>query len=240
MAGKFYAVAKGRKPGIYTEWPEAKGQVDGFPGAVYKGFTDLAEAKAWLKNPPPYPGGPQKSDRPKKSAGAPKSNAEAAAMPSEGIVIYTDGSCLGNPGPGGYGVIILENGHERRLQGGFRHTTNNRMEIMAALVGLKTVSVGEEIIHLYSDSSYLVNAIQKGWLAGWAKRGWRKSDGMPALNRDLWQEMLPLLTEKRVVLHWLRGHAGHHYNECCDELALAAAKAANLPEDMGYQVENQP
>jgi len=238
MAGKFYAVAVGREPGIYTDWPRAKQQVDGFPGAIYKGFPGRAEAETWLKNPPPSWRGRKQADKSVKSAGQQLPEEEAAS--SEGVVIHTDGSCLGNPGPGGYGVIIRENGQERRLSGGFRRTTNNRMEIMAAIAGLKAVGTGEQPVHLYSDSSYLVNAIEKGWAKNWARRGWRKSDGQPAQNSDLWQEMLVLLSARKVVVHWLRGHAGHHDNERCDQLALLAAKSANLLEDTGYHVGNQP
>jgi len=229
MAGKFYAVAVGRQPGVYTAWSLAKVQVDGFAGAVYKGFADRAEAEAWLKNP-------SRSRRHNKQV---EESQVVGQDAGDGIVVYTDGSCLGNPGPGGYGVIIHDNGQERQLSGGFRRTTNNRMEIMAAITGLKAVGAGQEAIHLYSDSSYLVNAIDKGWAKNWARRGWRKADGQPALNRDLWQEMLALLAERKVVLHWLRGHAGHRENERCDQLALLAAKAANLPEDSGYHAGKQ-
>jgi len=233
MMEKFYAVAVGREPGIYTNWPLAKSQVDGFAGALYKGFPDRAAAEAWLKNP-------SRPQRKKQTEDAGEQTAGHVAAPGDGIFVYTDGSCLGNPGPGGYGVIIHENGQERQLSGGFRHTTNNRMEIMAAIIALKATAVGDKTIHLYSDSSYLVNAIDKGWAKNWARRGWRKSDGQPALNADLWQELLALLAHKKVVWHWLRGHAGHGENERCDRLALAAAKSPNPPEDTGYQVENRP
>ena len=238
MAGKYYAVAVGREPGIYTEWPLAKEQVDGFPGAMYKGFRDRAEAEVWLNNPWRSQGKRQQADKIVKPARQQLDEGDAAT--AEGVAIYTDGSCLGNPGPGGYGVIIRENGQERQISGGFRHTTNNRMEIMAAIAGLKAATVGNQPIHLYSDSSYLVNAIQKGWAKNWARRGWRKADGQPAQNRDLWQQILALLAARKVVLHWLRGHAGHDYNERCDQLALLAAKSANLPEDAGYHPGNQP
>jgi len=233
MAGKFYAVAAGREPGIYTDWPLAKSQVHGFAGALYKGFPDRAEAEAWLKNP-------SRPRRRKQTGDAGERTAGQDAAPGDGIFVYTDGSCLGNPGPGGYGVIIHSNGQERQLSGGFRHTTNNRMEIMAAIAGLKAAGTGKEPIHLYSDSSYLVNAIDKGWVKNWARRGWRKSDGQPAQNPDLWQEMLDLLAERKVVLHWLRGHMGHLENERCDRLALLAAKSADLPEDSGYHAGKRP
>jgi len=230
MTEKFYAVAVGRVPGIYSNWPEAKKQIEGFAGAMHKSFASLPEADAWLKNPGQCRGGRQQA--------APMV-ATATEMDDMGVVIHTDGSCLGNPGPGGYGAIIREKGQERQLSGGFRHTTNNRMEIMAAIIALRATAAGGETIHLYSDSSYLVNAIGKGWAKNWARRGWRKSDGQPALNADLWQELLALLANRKVVWHWLRGHAGHYDNGRCDRLAVSAAKAANLPEDTGYHMENQ-
>jgi ribonuclease HI len=232
MANKFYAVAVGREPGIYTDWPLAKRQVDGFAGALYKGFPDRAEAEAWLKNPSQPRRRKQTEDTGQQTAGK-------DAVAGDGISVYTDGSCLGNPGPGGYGVIIHEGGQERQLSGGFRHTTNNRMEIMAAIAGLKAAGAGKQPIHLYSDSSYLVNAIDKGWAKNWARRGWRKADGQPAQNPDLWREILDLLAERKVVWHWLRGHMGHRENERCDRLALMAAKSADLPEDSGYHVGKQ-
>jgi ribonuclease HI len=230
MTERFYAVAVGRVPGIYSNWPEAKKQIEGFAGAVHKKFASHTEADAWLKNPPQYQGGRQQT--------APMAEV-ATEMDGMDVVIHTDGSCLGNPGPGGYGAIIRENGQERQLSGGFRHTTNNRMEIMAAIIALTTTAAGENTIHLYSDSSYLVNAIEKGWAKNWARRGWRKADGQPALNADLWRELLALLAERKVVCHWLRGHAGHRDNERCDQLALLAAQSANLSEDTGYQMENR-
>lgn len=243
MAGKFYAVAVGREPGVYSDWPRAKQQVDGFPGAIYKSFSDRAKAEDWLKSPPPSWNGRRQAADSVRSAR--RQYPVEGAAPTEGLIIYTDGSCLGNPGPGGYGVIIRENGRERQLSGGFRRTTNNRMEMMAAIAGLKAAGpditgTDKQPIHLYSDSSYLVNAIEKGWAKNWAGRGWRKADGQPAQNSDLWQEMLALLAVRKVVVHWLPGHAGHHDNERCDQLALLAAKSANLPEDTGYQAENKP
>lgn len=237
MAGKFYAVALGRAPGIYTDWPSAKEQVDGFAGSIYKGFSDHAEAEAWLKK------SLSSHDGQKQAGGMIKLARQQLlpenTAPAEGVAVYTDGSCLGNPGPGGYGVIIQENGQERQLSGGFRRTTNNRMEIMAAIAGLRAAGAGRQAIHLYSDSSYLINAIEKGWAKSWARRGWRKADGQPAQNRDLWQEMLALLAARNVVCHWLRGHAGHDCNERCDRLALLAAKSADLAEDTGYHAESR-
>lgn len=141
------------------------------------------------------------------------------------VEIFTDGSCLGNPGPGGYAVILRFQGREKELSAGFAETTNNRMELTAAIVGLK--SLRERCaVTLYSDSQYLVNGIEKGWAVKWRQNGWRKSDKSPALNSDLWEELLGLLDRHRVRIVWVRGHAGHPENERCDRLAVAASQAA--------------
>lgn len=141
------------------------------------------------------------------------------------VEIFTDGSCLGNPGPGGYGVILRFQGREKELSAGFPQTTNNRMELLAAIIGLR--SLREKCaVTLYSDSRYLVNGIEKGWAAKWRANGWRKGDKSPALNSDLWGELLNLLGRHRVRIVWVKGHAGHQENERCDALAVAAAQKA--------------
>lgn len=139
------------------------------------------------------------------------------------VEIFTDGSCRGNPGPGGYGVILRWQGHEKELSEGFASTTNNRMELLAAITGLRAL---RERCHvtLYSDSQYLVNGVEKGWAVKWRANGWRKSDKSPALNADLWEELLALLEKHDVRIAWVRGHAGHPENERCDALAVAAAQ----------------
>ena len=139
------------------------------------------------------------------------------------IEIFTDGSCRGNPGPGGYGVILRWQGHEKELSAGFAGTTNNRMELLAAITGLKALHE-RCLVTLYSDSQYLVNGVEKGWAAKWRANGWRKSDKSPALNADLWEELLTLIEKHDVRIVWVRGHAGHPENERCDALAVAAAQ----------------
>ena len=141
------------------------------------------------------------------------------------VNIYTDGACRGNPGPGGYGAILEYEGNEKELSGGFAETTNNRMELTAAIAGLEILKAPCEVT-LYSDSKYLVNALQKGWLNAWIKKGWKKSDGKPVLNTDLWERLLPLLKKHKVELVWVKGHDGHLYNERCDRLATEAADRA--------------
>ncbi len=150
------------------------------------------------------------------------------------VIIHTDGSCLGNPGPGGWAAVLaLEDGPARKeLSGGFRRTTNNRMEIMAAIAALEALK-RPCAVDLFTDSQYVRNAVEKGWLASWQKKNWVKADKKPVLNVDLWQRLVPLLEGHQVRLHWLRGHAGHPENERCDELARACAGAADLPPDPG-------
>ena len=139
------------------------------------------------------------------------------------VSIYTDGACKGNPGPGGWAAILEYRGLEREMSGGEPGTTNNRMELTAAIMGLKALKEPCEVT-LYSDSQYLVNAVNKGWLAEWSKKNWRKADRSPVLNDDLWKEICGLLREHAVEFVWVRGHDGHKYNERCDALAVAAAE----------------
>ena len=232
---KFYAVAKGRKPGIYSNWPEAQAQVMSFAGAVYKGFPTEKEAAAWIKNPSYGTSTPgKKTIRKTKPAGKHASHTNTDPKDGE-ITIYSDGGARYNPGPGGYGVVIVDDGEHRELSSGFRHTTNNRMELMGCIVALRELGPCDKPITLYTDSSYVVNGITKGWAKGWRKRGWIKSDKQPAINPDLWAELLEL-TEGRVIsFRWVKGHAGHPMNERCDELAVAASRGENMPEDIGYQ-----
>lgn len=136
------------------------------------------------------------------------------------VTIYTDGACSGNPGPGGYGVVLIYNGVEKELSGGEQATTNNRMELTAAIAGMEALKESCKI-DLYSDSKYLVDGVTKGWAAGWRKRGWIKSDKKPALNPDLWEQVLDLLDRHEVTLHWVKGHADNPYNNRCDKLAVA-------------------
>ena len=137
------------------------------------------------------------------------------------IDLYTDGACSGNPGPGGYGAVLKFGSAEKELSGGEKETTNNRMELMAAIVGLEALKEPCQVT-LTSVSRYLVDAIEKKWLENWQKRGWRKADGSPALNRDLWERLLVQLQRHDVTLRWIKGHAGHPYNERCDRLAVEA------------------
>lgn len=137
------------------------------------------------------------------------------------VEIFTDGACSGNPGPGGWGTVLRFGEHEKELSGGEASTTNNRMEMTAVIRGLAALKEPCEVT-LTTDSQYVVNSITKGWVYGWKKRGWFKSDKTPALNVDLWEQMLPLLEKHKVTFVWVRGHAGHPENERCDRLAVEA------------------
>ena len=136
------------------------------------------------------------------------------------VELFTDGACSGNPGPGGFGAILKYGSIEKEISGGEENTTNNRMELTAAIEGLKALKEPCAVT-LYSDSKYLVDAINLGWAASWKQNGWRKADKKSALNIDLWEEILKLFEIHDVTLVWVKGHAGHPYNERCDKLAVA-------------------
>lgn len=135
------------------------------------------------------------------------------------IEIYTDGACSGNPGPGGWGAVLVYNGKEKELSGSEKNTTNNRMELTAVIMALNALNQPCEV-KLTTDSKYVCDAINKGWVYSWRKNGWRKSDKKPALNVDLWKELLSLLEKHEVEFIWVKGHNGHKYNEICDALAV--------------------
>ena len=139
------------------------------------------------------------------------------------ILLYTDGACSGNPGPGGWGVVLRYGETERELSGGEEHTTNNRMELTAVIQGLSALKEPCEVV-VTSDSKYVVDGIEKGWARSWKRNGWKKADKKPALNSDLWEELLRLVDIHKVKFNWIKGHAGHAENERCDELAVAYYK----------------
>ena len=136
------------------------------------------------------------------------------------VTIYTDGACQNNPGPGGYAAILICGNYRKEISGGDPATTNNRMEIMGAIVALEMLKSACEV-EIYSDSRYLVDAVEKGWITRWKANGWRRKKA-PALNVDLWERLLPLLAKHKVRFRWMKGHTGHPENERCDVLAKAA------------------
>ncbi|MFK5922216.1 MAG: ribonuclease HI [Verrucomicrobiota bacterium] len=152
------------------------------------------------------------------------------------ITIYTDGSSLGNPGPGGYGTILKYNGSSKELSQGYSCTTNNRMELMAAIAGLESLKEPCQV-SLTSDSKYVIDAMDKGWIQSWKKKGWSRGKNKPLKNPDLWQRLLKASEDHEMTWLWVKGHAGHPENERCDELAVAAASQKNSPPDEGYQPE---
>ncbi len=154
------------------------------------------------------------------------------------VEIYTDGACEPNPGPGGYGVVLVHPKKRAEASGGFRLTTNNRMEIFAAIAGLAMLTMKPCKLTLYSDSEYLVNAMTKGWAVSWKRKQWWHSRTQRVPNRDLWERLLALCEDHQVEFRWVRGHAGVVENERCDQLAMAALRRPNLPADDGY--ENKP
>ncbi len=154
------------------------------------------------------------------------------------IIIYTDGSAIGNPGPGGYGVVLRYGTHALELSGGFRWTTNNRMEILAAIEALRALKEPCTVT-LHSDSQYLVNAVTQGWVKRWQAKGWMRAKNEKALNVDLWLALLPLLEKHDVTFVWVRGHVGNPDNERCDVLARQAATQEDLPPDAVYEAEQK-
>lgn len=152
------------------------------------------------------------------------------------VLIYTDGACLGNPGPGGWGAILLLSGtdYRKEIAGGFRLTTNNRMEIMAALEALAVLRE-PCAVELFTDSRYLCDAVEKGWLANWQRTGFARKGSRSVKNIDLWKRLASLLTIHNVHFFWIKGHAGHPENERCDELATTIASRRGLPADAPYE-----
>jgi ribonuclease HI len=148
------------------------------------------------------------------------------------ITIYTDGAAKGNPGNGGYGVVMMSGKHKKELSEGFRNTTNNRMELLSVIVALEQIKVANSVVEIFSDSKYVVDSVEKGWVFGWQKKGFKGKK-----NIDLWQRFLKIYPKHQVKFNWVKGHAGNIYNERCDVLAVAAAESSNLLIDEGY--ENQ-
>jgi len=147
------------------------------------------------------------------------------------ISLYTDGASRGNPGPGGYGVVLLWGQHRKELSQGYKRTTNNRMELLAVIEGLKTIKKKEIPVTVYSDSQYVVNAVEKGWLTTWIRTNFKGGKKNP----DLWRAYYELAKDFKIKMVWVKGHANNPYNNRCDELATSAADGGNLLEDEGYE-----
>jgi ribonuclease HI len=148
------------------------------------------------------------------------------------VTIFTDGACSGNPGPGGYGAVMLaQDGKRLELSHGYKDTTNNRMELLAVIAALEALKRSCDVT-LYNDSQYVVKAIEEGWLRGWQAKGWKKADKKPVLNQDLWKRLIPMLAKHNVKFVWTKGHAGNVENERCDYLAVAASQQPDLEPDL--------
>ncbi|MCK5056425.1 MAG: ribonuclease HI [Candidatus Aminicenantes bacterium] len=240
---KFYAVACGRETGIYMEWfgeNGAEAQVKEFPGARHMKFSNLSDAQEWLaacgKSKPVKTG----KTKPKDDIFGEKIDVEQALKEGK-VIIYTDGGCINNPGPGGYGVVQLYKGQSKdeptrkELSGGFRYTTNNRMELLACIEGLKALKYTCPVI-LFSDSQYVVKGIMKGWARRWKSKGWMRTKEDAAENADLWVQLLELCDKIRVKFFWVKGHSGNPENERCDELATrSATDIDNQSRDSAYE-----
>lgn len=159
-------------------------------------------------------------------------------MKEEKVIIYTDGACLGNPGKGGWAAVLQRGDKTKEIYGGYKLTTNNRMELTAAIEALKALkSAKKQTVDIYTDSNLIYKAMQEGWLKSWKKKSWKKSDNSPVLNVDLWQQLDELCSRHNVTFHWVKGHAGNPGNERCDTLSRDAASMKGLPEDKGYTNE---
>ena len=150
------------------------------------------------------------------------------------ITIYTDGASRGNPGPGGYGVVMISGSHRKELSQGFRLTTNNRMELLSVIVALEALKKEGSPVTVYSDSKYVVDSVEKGWVFGWEKKNFKKK-----MNEDLWIRFLKIYRKHKVKFVWVKGHANNPENNLCDELAVAAAEGGGLTADEGYEKINR-
>ena len=154
-------------------------------------------------------------------------------MTQEHVTIYTDGAARGNPGPGGYGVVLLYKGHRKELSEGFRNTTNNRMELLAVIAGLEALKRKDLSVRIYSDSKYVVDAVNQGWLWNWEAKGFKKKK-----NQDLWERYIKLHKKFAIQFNWVKGHSSIPENERCDQLAVEASLIPNLKADIGYEKTN--
>ncbi|HEY9088395.1 MAG TPA: ribonuclease HI [Anaerolineaceae bacterium] len=240
MKPKYYAVRRGRAPGIYTTWEETLAQVSGFPGAVYKGFFTRQDAEDFLagKTPVSTPT-PVSSSRPPVeqpglfSAPLPVDADDPQTAGWKTATLFTDGGCISNPGPGGWGAVLVSGAGRKELSGGFRLTTNNRMELMACIAGLEALKEPCRVT-LIADSRYVINGLSSGSARRWQHQGWI-NHGRSVPNADLWARLLAAAAQHALRFEWIRGHTGHPENERCDALATAAALRPDLPVDPGYE-----
>jgi ribonuclease HI len=234
---RYYAVVRGGKIGIYGKWygeEGAEAQINGYPNALYMGFRSHKEAEVWLVQ--------QLGNTKSSLQGETKYSEAIIASQSKGsnlkksnkVIIYTDGGCINNPGPGGYGIVLIYREHRKELSGGFKQTTNNRMELMACIMGLSALK-RKCPVTIHSDSKYVVNGIKKGWAKRWQANGWMRNKIEYAENIDLWEKLLELCNKHNVEFKWVKGHSGNSENERCDQLAKEAVSERDLPPDTAYE-----
>lgn len=237
----YYVVVRGRKRGLYYQWfgeGGAADQVKGLSDRLFKGFYTLEEARNWLLDMEGVEDLLNEIDS--ILANPPVEAALLGFQDYQGdlaagkIVIFTDGGCEPNPGPGGYGVVLLYKEYRRELSGGFRLTTNNRMELLACIEGLRALKRECPVV-LYSDSKYVVDAINLGWARRWREKNWYRTQTHKAENADLWEQLLSLCETYTVEFRWVKGHAGIPENERCDQLAVQMTTHDNLPPDSSYE-----
>ena len=237
---QYYVVVHGRRPGLYRQWFGEGGaaeQVEGFPDAIYKGFFTREEAMGWLaqfSRETLTEFAPNLLDLLESHPPPPRAEGPSALLHAGKVLIYTDGSTLDNPGPGGYGVVLRYGENRRELSGGYRWTTNNRMELLACIEGLKALTRRCSVV-LFSDSKYVVNGMTEGWVERWQASGWKLNNGQDVKNADLWQQLVEACQGHEVEFRWVRGHSGNPDNERCDRLALKAAQGQNLAADLAYE-----
>ena len=235
---QYYAVVKGRKPGIYRTWFGAGGaaeQVQGIDDARYRGFYTEEEMALWLQG---LPQEVLKQEAPELARfaaefenGQSSQEDEIKALLDLGkVVVFTDGSADTQTRRGGYGAVIRDGKKRMELSGGYRGTTNNRMELTAVIKALETLKKKSDVV-VFSDSQYVVRAMMEGWVDNWRVNGWARDKGQKLMNADLWQQLDILCAKHTVMFEWVRGHSGTRENERCDRLAVSAGQGRNLPMD---------
>jgi ribonuclease HI len=238
---QYYAVVHGRQPGVYTSWygdDGAADQVAGLSEAIFKGFYTREEMIDWLRQL----GGevllqhaPDLLDLIAEGVGPQNLPNPSLVTGTDQVVIFADGGAINNPGPGGFGVVLKHKNRVKELSGGFRLTTNNRMEIMACIEGLRTLKKPCSVV-IVSDSKYVVYNMVQGKVMQWQANGWKRTANSWAENADLWQQLLDLCAAHDVEFRWIRGHSGQTENERCHQLATGAMRQQNLPVDTGYEM----
>jgi len=237
-----YIVVHGRKPGLYNTWfgdDGASKQIENFTDAIYKGFYTKEDALQWLREfseETLLKYAPNLLDLVDFSKPVETIDYDTELLEQGRVVIHTDGCALGNPGAGGFAAILRYKDRKKEISGGFQETTNNRMELMACIEGLKTLKQKTSVV-VFSDSKYLVDSVNNKWLYGWRNKNWIKSKNKKVLNVDLWKNLLELLEQHEVEFRWVRGHNIDKSNQRCDFLANEAAQQKKLPLDTGFSQE---